>query len=173
MSNNNFPLADEKRRLQNATASSAFAQSAITVSHFFPEHDRNKRRLLEREREKESICESRGGPFRRGARGTRAAKEDTARHAARARYSQERKPATEVTPPRGRAPGRRVASPVGSPGNEKQDFMGLHRTVSARRGYVQDRLKARLNENRDAAMRVGCPSEDGRLIYILFNEILK
>lgn len=43
-----------------------------------------------------------GGPSRH----SRRQREDAAR-----RYSQERKPATEVTPPRGRAPGRRVASP--------------------------------------------------------------
>lgn len=82
------------------------------------------------------------------------------------RYSQERKPATEVTPPRGRAPGRRVASPVGSPGNEKQDFMGLHRTMRARRGCVQVRLKA--NENHDTVMHAAL-SKDEKLIHgVLF-----
>lgn len=69
-------------------------------------------------------------------------------------YSQERKPATEVTPPRGRAPGRRVASPVGSPRREQRKTRlygaASDAGVYARRGCVQDRLKA--NENRDTAM---------------------
>ncbi|KAG7188992.1 hypothetical protein KM043_008589 [Ampulex compressa] len=43
----------------------------------------------------------------------------------RRRYSQEQKPATEVTPPRGRAPGRRVASPDGSsPGTRNKSLWG-------------------------------------------------
>jgi len=102
--------------------------------------------------------------------GIRAAKDEDAACRAR-RYSQERKPATEVTPPRGRAPGRRVASPVGSPGNEKQDFMGLHRTMRARRGCVQDQLKA--NENHDTAMHAAL-SKDEKLIHgVLFQQNFK
>lgn len=70
-------------------------------------------------------------------------------------YSQERKPATEVTPPRGRAPGRRVASPVGSPAEEQRKTRLYGAASNAcTRGAVaslQDRLKA--NENRDTAKR--------------------
>lgn len=82
-----------------------------------------------------------GGPDR-GER-TRAAKEDARR------YSQERKPATEVTPPRGRAPRRRVASPVGSACHEKQqDFMVLHRRVYARAAVASAQGRPKANQTR-------------------------
>lgn len=70
------------------------------------------------------------------------------------RYSQERKPGTEVTPPRERAPRRRIASPVGSTRHEKQqDFM-----VAASQECTRARARVRAAVASDPGPAEGQPN---------------
>lgn len=130
-------------KFDNAQKRAKACNSVQKQRCYFP--TKRKKRRSEQGRasgELRGLC---GGPDR-GER-TRAAKEDARR------YSQERKPATEVTPPRGRAPRRRVASPVGSACHEKQqDFMVLHRRVYARAAVASAQGRPKANQTRRGAL---------------------